>query len=55
MIDSPLSSNRLKTSKFRPEIVAIVDSGNIPEIEGFPRLLKQVFMKILARKYLTIC
>ncbi len=49
-IDSTLMilHHRLKANQHRPEIGVIVDSGELPNITGFPGPLNQVFMNILA-------
>ncbi|MDB9515329.1 AAA family ATPase [Kamptonema animale CS-326] len=39
---------RLKANDERPAIEVVKDYGNIPEIEGFPGQLNQVFINILA-------
>jgi signal transduction histidine kinase len=49
-IDSTLLilRHRLKANEWRPAIEIVTDYGDIPEVNGFPGQLNQVFMNILA-------
>ena len=48
-IDSTLTilRHRLKATEKRPEILAIADYGDLPDIECYPSQLNQVFMNII--------